>query len=83
MIKRYFTQGGKIGIVISNGWLEPLKETSQDEYAAERALQFMLGYIISPLLGTGDYPEIMKSTIQSVSKIQGYPQSRLPTVNDA
>jgi len=72
------TQGGKVGIVGNAGWHEPFSDSELDQYASERLLQFQLGWVLSPLLGTGDYPSVMRNVINELSIYQGFPQSRLP-----
>jgi lactase-phlorizin hydrolase len=35
--------------------------------AAERALQFLGGWIANPIYGTGDYPDVMKQKVGKIS----------------
>ncbi|XLR24815.1 hypothetical protein S83_052715 [Arachis hypogaea] len=58
------TQKGKIGIAINSHWIMPLYDTKLDHLAAQRALDFMLGWFMDPLT-RGDYPVIMKSLVGS------------------
>jgi lactase-phlorizin hydrolase len=36
--------------------------------AAERALQFLGGWIANPIYGTGDYPDVMKQKVGKYPK---------------
>ncbi|KAL3510483.1 hypothetical protein ACH5RR_029884 [Cinchona calisaya] len=57
-------QGGKIGITLVSQWWEPLNDTPQDKEALERAVDFMLGWFMSPIT-YGDYPKRMRDIVQS------------------
>lgn len=58
----YATQhGGKIGIALNSDWKMPKTNSPADSKAADRAIQFMLGWFASPIFGNGDYPEVMKT----------------------
>nr|XP_015214622.1 PREDICTED: lactase-phlorizin hydrolase [Lepisosteus oculatus] len=78
-------QGGKVGIALNSNWAEPKNSSSpQDVEAAERYLQFMLGWFAHPLFVNGDYPEILKKQIEQ--KNQECPQkelARLPLFTEA
>ncbi|KAL3522194.1 hypothetical protein ACH5RR_015028 [Cinchona calisaya] len=51
-------QNGKIGITLVSQWFEPLTDDKKDTDAARRALDFMLGWFLHPLIH-GKYPETM------------------------
>ena len=55
---KYGRQGGRIGITNNCDWREPLSDSQEDRDAAERALQFFLGWFADPIW-LGDYPEVM------------------------
>ncbi|KAH7676646.1 Beta-glucosidase protein [Dioscorea alata] len=61
-------QHGWIGLNVYTFWYSPFSNSKADVQATKRARDFLLGWIIDPLV-FGDYPKIMK-------KIVG---SRLPT----
>ncbi|KAJ8315740.1 hypothetical protein KUTeg_007890 [Tegillarca granosa] len=58
-------------------WKEPKTQAQSDIDAAERAMQFMLGWFANPIFGNGDYPEVMKQQIADKSRKMGIP-NRLP-----
>ncbi|CAA2941603.1 beta-glucosidase-like [Olea europaea subsp. europaea] len=61
--KRYqVQQGGKIGITNVAQWYEPLTDTIAHREAASRALDFMLGWFVAPIV-TGDYPPVMRKVV--------------------
>ncbi|KAJ8735897.1 hypothetical protein PYW07_007517 [Mythimna separata] len=85
MVYRMFDQeyrkkyGGHMGITISFSWLEPATTSLEDRKAAETARQFNFGWFANPIFSkTGDYPPIMRTVIDTNSKRQGFPRSRLP-----
>ncbi|KAL5203349.1 hypothetical protein ABZP36_014301 [Zizania latifolia] len=67
------TQKGVVGINVYSIWEYPFSSSSADIAATQRALDFIVGWILDPLV-YGDYPEIMKkqagSRIPSFSKEQ-------------
>ncbi len=58
-------QGGKVGIALNSDWAEPRNPSSvQDVAAAERYLNFMLGWFVHPIFVNGDYPTVLKEQIE-------------------
>lgn len=55
-------QKGRIGIPLNCDWREPLTDKNEDIEAAERALEFYLGWFADPIF-LGDYPESMKKRV--------------------
>ena len=55
-------QNGKIGMPLNCDWREPLTDKTEDKEAAQRALEFYLGWFADPLF-LGDYPEVMKKRV--------------------
>ncbi|XP_058593280.1 lactase-like protein isoform X2 [Neofelis nebulosa] len=71
-------QQGLVGISLNCDWGEPMDISSpKDIEAAERYLQFCLGWFANPIYA-GDYPQVMKDRIGKKSAEQGLDMSRLP-----
>ena len=77
-IHRYIVSG-QVGITLNCDWFEPEDPVKQSDMdAAERGLQFFLGWYAHPIFVDGDYPQVMKTYIQAASLAEGRPRSRLP-----
>ncbi|XP_067683478.1 lactase/phlorizin hydrolase-like [Haliotis asinina] len=73
------TQHGQISLTLNIDWAEPKDPMKpSDIKASEWAVQMFLGWFAHPVYVNGDYPEVMKNRIASVSKAQGLNKSRLP-----
>ncbi|XP_049633864.1 lactase-like protein isoform X2 [Suncus etruscus] len=71
-------QQGLVGISLNCAWGEPVDISNpKDVDAAERYLQFCLGWFANPIYA-GDYPQVMKDSIGRKSAEQGLGLSRLP-----
>ncbi|EAW77782.1 hCG2041269, partial [Homo sapiens] len=71
-------QQGLVGISLNCDWGEPVDISNpKDLEAAERYLQFCLGWFANPIYA-GDYPQVMKDYIGRKSAEQGLEMSRLP-----
>lgn len=55
-------QGGIIGITVDCEWAEPLTDSLEDKDAAQRRLEFQLGWFLDPLF-FGDYPSVMRKEV--------------------
>lgn len=77
------SQGGLISIALNADWAEP-KDVSvrREVVAADRAMQFQLGWFAHPIFKNGDYPDALKWQVGNKSEIQGLPQSRLPSFTE-
>ncbi|KAK4384037.1 Furcatin hydrolase [Sesamum angolense] len=65
MLKDFFVTAnskGEIGISLVAHWMEPYSSNKLDVQAAERALDFMYGWFLHPLV-YGDYPRTMQSLV--------------------
>merc|ERR1712190_365949 len=57
-------QKGKIGLTNNCDWREPKTNDSIDVAAAQRAIEFELGWFSDPIFsGTGDYPPSMRQLL--------------------
>jgi beta-galactosidase len=56
------TQHGKIMITLNCDWREPATNAPADIEAAERAVEFFLGWFADPVF-KGDYPAVMRSRL--------------------
>ncbi|KAL0284686.1 UNVERIFIED_CONTAM: Beta-glucosidase 13 [Sesamum calycinum] len=57
-------QRGEIGITLNTVWMVPYSSSELDVKAAQRALDFMYGWFLHPLV-YGEYPEIMQFLVGS------------------
>ena len=57
------TQQGRIGITNNCDWREPLTSSAADRDAAQRALEFFLGWFADPVY-FGEYPKVMHERVQ-------------------
>lgn len=55
-------QRGVIGITNNCDWREPKTDSQEDRAAAERGLEFFLGWFADPIY-RGDYPDSMRSAV--------------------
>ncbi|KAL9153789.1 hypothetical protein ABFS82_10G071500 [Erythranthe guttata] len=55
-------QKGIIGVTNVSKWFIPLKDTKEDKAAAARAVDFMWGWFIAPIV-RGDYPPVMRERV--------------------
>ena len=76
LTKRYIS--GEISITLDTDWKEPYSDSNEDLAAAERAMQFKLGWYAHPIFVNGDYPDVMKEQVLKKSLEQGLNISRLP-----
>lgn len=56
------TQRGQIGITNNCDWREPKTDSAADRAAAERGLEFFLGWFADPIY-FGDYPQCMRDAV--------------------
>ncbi|PSS08207.1 Beta-glucosidase [Actinidia chinensis var. chinensis] len=55
-------QKGRIGILLDFVWYEPLTRSKADNYAAQRARDFHIGWFIHPIV-YGEYPRTMQEIV--------------------
>ncbi|KAK4882988.1 hypothetical protein RN001_006307 [Aquatica leii] len=78
------SQSGKIGIAIKAQWYEPGSILNDDIEASIRAFEMISGWWINPIFSKrGDYPDVMKTRIQTVSNLQNFYESRLPYLSSS
>ncbi|XP_027113649.1 beta-glucosidase 12 isoform X2 [Coffea arabica] len=56
------SQKGQIGIVLVTNWMLPYSNAKSDAIAAQRVLDFFLGWFLDPLT-SGDYPKSMRDKL--------------------
>ncbi|CAL1538498.1 unnamed protein product [Lymnaea stagnalis] len=72
-------QKGVVGIALNCDWFQPKDPANPtDIAAAERRLQFMMGWYGHPIVVNGDYPDVMKEYVLNASLGEGLQASRLP-----
>ncbi|KXJ21201.1 cytosolic beta-glucosidase [Exaiptasia diaphana] len=74
------SQNGKITIVLDSDFFVPKTESEADKQAAYRGMLWSLGWMADPVF-KGDYPEMMKTTIEEKSRAKGLP-CRLPSFSE-
>ncbi|XP_043708513.1 cyanidin 3-O-glucoside 7-O-glucosyltransferase (acyl-glucose)-like [Telopea speciosissima] len=57
-------QKGWVGLNVYAFWSDPFTNSTADVKATQRSLDFMVGWVIDPLI-FGDYPKIMKKAVGS------------------
>ncbi|KAK8913685.1 Beta-glucosidase 4 [Platanthera zijinensis] len=56
-------QGGEIGLVVDCEWAEAFSDKEHDKVAANRRLDFQLGWFLDPIF-YGDYPAVMRERLR-------------------
>ena len=67
------TQQGKLSIILNVQWGEPKTDKQTDLDAAERYLEWFLGWFANPVFVNGDWPEVMKMAVLKNSESEGIP----------
>ncbi|KAL1775207.1 Lactase-phlorizin hydrolase, partial [Sigmodon hispidus] len=76
-------QGGVISLNLNTHWVEPKNPgVRRDVNAADRMLQFSLGWFAHPIFRNGDYPDVMKWNVGNRSELQHLANSRLPSFTE-
>ena len=75
-------QKGVISLSLSSHWAEPQSLVPRDVEAADRLLQFSLGWFAHPIFRNGDYPDAMKWKVGNRSELQHLATSRLPSFTE-
>ena len=58
-------QKGQVGISLNINWSEPKDDfNSSHVIAAQRHMEFNLGWFANPVLVNGDYPQVMKDFVR-------------------
>ncbi|KAM7380819.1 hypothetical protein PAMP_004091 [Pampus punctatissimus] len=77
------SQGGLVSIALNADWIEPKDvNVPREVTAADRALQFQLGWFAHPIFKNGDYPDAMKWQVGNKSELQQLSESRLPSFTE-
>ncbi|ELV10219.1 Lactase-phlorizin hydrolase [Tupaia chinensis] len=76
-------QKGVISLSLNTHWGEPKSpNVPRDVEAADRSLQFSLGWFAHPIFRNGDYPDAMKWKVGNRSELQHLATSRLPSFTE-
>ncbi|CAG0896208.1 unnamed protein product, partial [Cyprideis torosa] len=75
---KYADQNGQVGITLNVGYAIPDNDDPITIEAANRNLEFNIGWFAHPVLIDGDYPPVMRELVDYKSQQQGFAQSRLP-----
>nr|XP_006007832.2 PREDICTED: klotho [Latimeria chalumnae] len=76
------TQKGQISITLHADWMEPAYPFSRnDTDAANRVLEFFIGWFAEPIFGSGDYPHVMRDWLRQRHSIGLY-DTYLPYFSD-
>ncbi|XP_042539458.1 lactase-phlorizin hydrolase [Dipodomys spectabilis] len=76
-------QNGVISLSLSAHWAEPKSPgVPREVEAADRKLQFVLGWFAHPIFRNGDYPDAMKWKVGNRSELQHLATSRLPSFTE-
>ncbi|XP_036110707.1 lactase-phlorizin hydrolase [Molossus molossus] len=76
-------QKGVVSLSLGAHWAEPKSpEVPRDVEAADRMLQFSLGWFAHPIFRNGDYPDAMKWKVGNRSELQHLATSRLPSFTE-
>lgn len=67
------SQRGKVSIILNAQWGEPKSDAQADKDAADRSLEWWLGWFAHPIFVNGDWPDIMKKTVKEKSDAKGIP----------
>ncbi|XP_061697300.1 lactase/phlorizin hydrolase-like isoform X3 [Syngnathoides biaculeatus] len=77
------SQRGLISLALDSYWVEPKDvRVLREVAAADRAMQFHLGWFAHPIFKNGDYPDAMKWQVGNKSELQGLAESRLPVFTE-
>nr|XP_003478769.1 lactase-phlorizin hydrolase [Cavia porcellus] len=77
-------QQGVVSLNLHTPWAEPRDPgLPRDVQAADRLLQFTLGWFAHPIFRNGDYPDALKWTVGNRSELQRLATSRLPSFTEA
>lgn len=61
--RKYQQQNGRIGITNNSDWREPKTNSEADRSAAQRSMEFSLGWFADPIY-FGDYPAVMRHRVK-------------------
>lgn len=61
--RKYHHQNGRIGMTNNSDWREPKTDSEADRSAAQRSMEFSLGWFADPIY-FGDYPEVMRQRVK-------------------
>ncbi|MCO5582750.1 hypothetical protein L7F22_036649 [Adiantum nelumboides] len=72
------TQNGSIGFAIWFRWSEPFTDSAEDIAAAQRATDFLVGWVMDPIF-FGDYPDSMRELVGA--RLPNFTAEQLQKIN--
>ena len=72
---------GRVGITLNVNWDEPENSDAANQEAADRNMQFSVGWFANPIFGDGNYPRVMIDQVghnEMLTPLTAKPTMRAP-----
>ena len=66
-------QQGNLSIILNTNWGASKTDSQADRDAADRYMEWWLGWFAHPVFVNGDWPDVMKTTVMKNSEAKGIP----------